>query len=70
MAMELGIADKTNKQRTRVNAIRRGVAKLIAPQPKGLPGWLLAPCQADHIWPLAGLRHEFEVGIDDLLIVI
>src|SRR5215831_424539 len=67
MAVQLGIADEADEQDARVGAVGWGVAELVAPQPIGLPGWFLAPGQADHVGRLAWLRDEFEVGTDDLL---
>src|SRR6516164_2130773 len=70
MAVQLGIADKADKQHTLVNAIRWDVAELVAPKPVGLPARLLTPGQADHIGQLARLRNKLEVGVNDLLIVM
>src|SRR5262245_11081369 len=67
MAVKFGVAHEADEQHTRVGAVRWDVAELVAPQPIGLPGWLLSPGQADHVGRLARLRDEFEVGIDDLL---
>src|SRR5258707_15026421 len=67
MAVKFGVAAEADEQHTRVGAVRWDIAELVAPQPIGLPGWLLSPGQADHIGLLARLRDEFEVGIDDLL---
>src|SRR5262245_57546159 len=67
MAVKFGVADEADEQHTRVGAVRWDVTELVAPQPIGLPGWLLPPGQADHIGRRARLRNKFEVGVDDLL---